>query len=147
MTPEQFTANLAAAHTAALAEDVERTKQRMLWERYPRAQDSHWPHGHLSQWNFYMDCEPSEGANYGLRSEFHVRGGLTAARLKCGCIALSSWLPEWREASSERIWRREVIAILLPTEWDSVVCAVSKQGETRERWDAMLAFHGVGEAP
>ena len=32
--------------------------------------------------------------------------------------------------------------VIPPNEWASIVCSVSKDGETGERWDAAQDFHG-----
>jgi len=142
MTRDEFAAGVLLAHDAALLEDTERKRNKMLGVRAPGG-GVHWPHAHLSPWAYRM----METSSYGIRNEFHDRGGLTYSRLKCGCVAICSWLPERQDfvgydGVRDEIWRRSIITIIEPNVWASIVCSVSDDGETGERWEAQRTFHG-----
>lgn len=67
------------------------------------------------------------------RGAFHWRGGLFFKREPDGSVQI------FRSANDTDIF---VIASIPAPEWASVVCSVSREGETGERWDAAQMFHG-----
>lgn len=66
---------------------------------------------------------------------FHWRHNVFFKRLDDGTVRVRHWTdfngtPQWVD------W------VIPAPEWASIVCSVSAEGETRERWDAAQDFHG-----
>lgn len=66
---------------------------------------------------------------------FHWRDGIFFKRLPDGAVRLRrftdfNYSPTYEDA------------IIPPNEWASIVCSVSKEGETGARWNAAQDFHG-----
>lgn len=144
MTPEQFEAQRLAAWDAALVENDERMANDLRAARFPGGAGAHWPHVHIRDHSYEMQISPDQGGNYGVQTAFHWRGGLVFSRLKCKCVAITSWVPSWR--SGIRHWDVTKVAIITPDEWASIMCGVSDKGETGERWEAARLFYGAGES-
>lgn len=152
-TKERFEAKVAAAHSEALIEDTARLREQMEWERQPRGSGWHHPHNGIQAHNWhYESCPPVGNGFEETKSAFHISGGLFAQRLNCDCIALRSLLPrrilptdpmkQLTDPTGSLVWDSHVIAIFSPNVWASIVCSVSAGGETSERWQHILEFHG-----
>lgn len=70
------------------------------------------------------------------RSGFHWRNGHYFKRLIGGEVLVVKCADDGR---SDRIEWHQTIP---PTEWASIVCSVSAEGETSDRWNAAQDFHG-----
>lgn len=70
---------------------------------------------------------------------FHLRNGLFFERLQGGHVRIIKTYDE-RDVRPDNV----VLDITVPeNEWTSVVCSVSKAGETLERWKEARQFHGT----
>jgi hypothetical protein len=66
---------------------------------------------------------------------FHWRDNIFFKRLEDGSVRVRHFM-EWNYCPNFKDW------IIPPNEWASIVCSVSKEGETAKRWDAAQDFHG-----
>jgi hypothetical protein len=71
-----------------------------------------------------------------LTSGFHWRDGWYFKRLEDGAVRVMF-------VAGEYVYTRLHIP---PNEWASIVCSVSAGGETGERYEAALQFHGAAPA-
>ena len=77
-------------------------------------------------------------------SGFHWRDGWFFKRLEDGSVEVRRHLPNPKVKGATDIFQMMTIPA---AEWSSIVCSVSKEGETRERWDAAQDFHGSSLNP
>lgn len=74
-----------------------------------------------------------------MNSGFHLRDGLHFTRLENGAVRID-WL-------SGPNWDSPVKSLAVPeNEWASVMAAVSKDGESHDKWFAARVFHGLTTA-
>lgn len=66
------------------------------------------------------------------RQGFHWQGGWHFKRQDDGSVRVSRVIGDLIESQ----------AVIPAAEWASIVCSVSKDGETRERWIEAQEFHG-----
>lgn len=66
---------------------------------------------------------------------FHWRNEMYFKRANDGVVEVR-YIEQYNNSPQIRLVR------IPPTEWASIVCSVSKEGETGDRWNAALGFHG-----
>lgn len=72
-----------------------------------------------------------------MRPGFHNRDGWYYLRLADGHVRITKYADGGRDGAPI------VTEIIIPpNEWASIVCSVSAAGETGERWNVALDFHG-----
>ncbi len=71
-----------------------------------------------------------------MRDGFHWSDGLYFRRLNDGTVELT----QTKHGRTDEVeWQREIP----PSEWASIVAAVSYQGETKDTYETALGFHGA----
>lgn len=81
-----------------------------------------------------------------LKGGFHWRDGWFFKRMDDGSVRISK-LAVRVDSIGGKHDKIEAHGTIPPAEWASIVCSVSKGGETRERWLAQQAFHDGTEQP
>lgn len=131
---EEWQERIDAQHAEALVMDDDFLNKRSLNSRIWGT--DHHPHYLV---NFRPAAlEPT--AEYH-RNDFHWRGGLFFARLTCDCVMIYSELRRRSSYDGALEFSREVIAVIPPNDWASIIASSSKGGETTERFFAALDFH------
>lgn len=72
--------------------------------------------------------------NEALRGTFHYRDGWYWGRSAAGDVEL------YRSLADRDL---ELVLMIDEASWASIVCSVSAEGETGERWQAAREFHGI----
>lgn len=70
---------------------------------------------------------------------FHWTNATFFKRMEDGSVRLRIFHPEGQERGAFWTWTDRTID---PASWASIVCSVSADGETGERWNAAREFHG-----
>ena len=131
--------------------------QKDKWNRYHDCRHCGWPHspnlmcgsatfGHLTlgreryaiSWSNVVWFHDFMSKTLGVGWGFHWRDETYFKRDDKGGVEVK-YIESFNNHPQVRGWR------IPPNEWASIVCSVSKDGETGDRWNAAQDFHGRPE--
>lgn len=78
-------------------------------------------------------------------SEFHWKNDWFFSRANDGSVLIRKVIPtriDPERTTYDNRPTQEITAVIPAAEWASIVCSVSHDGETSERWNQAQEFHG-----